>query len=307
MDTSSAGSCDRLRQAIDDEINSWEESTRALRSRRNILAPISRLPPETLATIFSFLSPSWNKEAGYSAWMSVVHVCRRWRETALNHPRLWSHINFTNLTPSGVAGMLARAKESPLHLDADVTKWSVTQFDVFRNYVEAHMSHTRQLSICGSLHAVFDRLVSSAPTLEFLSLSHKPRPSASAKVVIPIDLFNCTAPSLTSLELKSCDISWKSPLLKRLRSLEILRLSTEARPTLEDWLGALNEMPQLETLIRHPTCSTGRPIHFRAFARRYPPLPHQIPYNRLCERLRARCRISRVARSHLAKCRCQIL
>ena len=154
---------------------------------------------------------------------------------------------------------------------------------------------------------MLDRLVSSAPTLEFLSLSHKPRPSASAKVVIPIDLFNCTAPSLTSLELKSCDISWKSPLLKRLRSLEILRLSTEARPTLEDWLGALNEMPQLETLIRHPTCSTGRPIHFRAFARRYPPLPHQIPYNRLCERLRARSRISRVARSHLAKCRCQIL
>jgi hypothetical protein len=32
------------------------ESTQALRSRRNALAPISRLPPEILAAMFSLLS-----------------------------------------------------------------------------------------------------------------------------------------------------------------------------------------------------------------------------------------------------------
>jgi hypothetical protein len=249
MSTSSAEPCDRLRQAIDDEINSWAESTRALRSRRNALAPISRVPPETLAAIFSFLSPSWNKEAGHLAWMHVAHVCRRWRETALNHPHLWSYINFAKLTPAGVAGILARAKMAPLHLEADVTQWSVAQFDVFEKHLEAHMSHIHHLSICGCLQAALDRLVSSAPALEFLSLSHKPRQYALAQVIIPVNLFDRTTPSLTSLELKSCNISWKSPLLKGLRTLEILRPSKEARPKLEDWLGALNEMPQLETLI----------------------------------------------------------
>ena len=57
MHTSLAESRDHLLQAIDGEIISLEESTRALRSRRNALAPISRLPLETLAAVFFFLSP----------------------------------------------------------------------------------------------------------------------------------------------------------------------------------------------------------------------------------------------------------
>ena len=72
----------------------------ALRSRRNAFAPISRLPSEILAEVFSFLSSStWDKETGYLKWTCVVRVCHRWREIALNYPLLWSHINFTKLTP----------------------------------------------------------------------------------------------------------------------------------------------------------------------------------------------------------------
>ena len=250
MDISSAESRDRLRQALDVEINTWKESTRALRSRRNALAPISRLPPETLAVIFSFLSPSaWDKEAGHFARMCVAHVCHRWRETALNHPRLWSHIDFTKLTPAAMAKILARAKMMPLHLEADVIKLSVAQYEAFGSQLEEHISHTRYLSISGCLQTTLDRLVSSAPTLEFLSLSHKSRKSAMPQVAITVNLFNCTAPRLTSLELENCGISWKSPLLRGLRTLKIHNLSTASRPELEDLLDALNDMPQLETLI----------------------------------------------------------
>src|ERR1700730_4144150 len=111
MDSSSA---DHLRQAIDDEIKSLEASLRALKSRRNALVPISHLPPEILAAIFSFLSPSvWNRGIDLLEWLSVTHVCHRWRDIALTHPRLWSHINFTRLTPAGMAGMLARARMTP--------------------------------------------------------------------------------------------------------------------------------------------------------------------------------------------------
>ena len=249
MDTNSAGSHDRLRQAIDNEINSSEEFTRVLKSRRNALAFISRLPPETLAEIFSFFFPSaWNKEAGHLAWIRVTHVCRRWRETALNHSRFWSHIDFTNLTPAGVAEILARAKMAPLHLEADFVKMSAAQLVAFEKHLEAHISHTRHLSMCGHLQAVLDRLVLSAPALEFLSLADKSE-FASGRVIIPINLFDCTIPRLTSLELENCDISWKSPLFKGLRTLEILSPSTGARPNLKDWLGVLNEMPQLETVI----------------------------------------------------------
>ena len=52
-------------------------------------------------------------------------------------------------------------------------------------------------------------------------------------------------------ELSYCDISWKSPLLKGLKHLEILAPSTTERPELAVWLGALNDMPQLVTLTLH--------------------------------------------------------
>jgi hypothetical protein len=70
--------------------------------------------------------------------------------------------------------------------------------------------------------------------------------------IIPVNLLNCTIPSFTSLELESCDINWKSPLLKGLQNLKISKPSRYLRPKvpkLEDWLDALNEMPQLKTLI----------------------------------------------------------
>ena len=251
MDTSSAESSDRLRKVIDDEINSLQESESilALKSRRNALAPISRLPPETLAAIFSVLPPdAWVTKAEDRASICVTHVCRRWRETALNHSRLWTRIDFNMLTPAAVAEILARSKVAPLFLEANVT--FVAQHTTFERHLEDHISHTRRLSLWGLLRSAIKRLVSSAPLLESVSLSHgSDFFESSAKVAIPVNLFNCTAPKLTSLELESCDISWKLPILKRLRTLKIYEPSTEARPKLDDWLDALNEMPQLETLV----------------------------------------------------------
>ena len=128
MDTSSAESIDHLRQRIDDEINSLQASIQALKSRRNELAPISRLPPETLAAIFSFLPSS-----------RFAHVCSRWWETTLNYPRLWSYINFDMLTPVGMDEILTRAM-TPLHLEANVTQMSNEQFDAFKRQLNAHIS-----------------------------------------------------------------------------------------------------------------------------------------------------------------------
>ncbi|KAF8471442.1 hypothetical protein DFH94DRAFT_674461, partial [Russula ochroleuca] len=241
-----------LRQAMDDEINSLQESLLALKCRRNALAPISRLPPETLAAIFSFLPPSaWVKKAGNPARIRVTHVCRRWRETALNYPSLWSDINITKLTPAAMAEILARAQKMPLHLEVDVTPWWAAGFDTFVRQLEPHISHTRHLNVNGRLHTALNQLMSSAPTLEFLSLSHKPPRFSLSSSDDHFNFFDCIAPRLTSLELKNCDISWKSPPLKGLRTLKMHTLSREMRPRLEDWLGALDEMPQLETLILH--------------------------------------------------------
>ncbi|KAH9959020.1 hypothetical protein BC827DRAFT_1090255, partial [Russula dissimulans] len=69
-----------------------EDTLRTLKSHRNTLAPISRLPPEALAAIFSFVSSSALDESGHLRWIRVTHVCRQWRQIALNYPRFWSNI-----------------------------------------------------------------------------------------------------------------------------------------------------------------------------------------------------------------------
>ena len=217
--------------------------------RRNARVPISRLPPETLTVIFTFLYDSACDEKGsYMSWLHVTHVCHDWRETALNCSYLWNHINFNKLTLAGITKIVARAKMSPLHLEARATRWSKARFDAFEKRLQAYIPHTRKLTISGELRNLPLRLVSPAPALEFLSLSDSSLNFAPSAPVIPDALFNITAPNLTSLELRGYGISWKKPL-KGLRSLKIKNATKGL--TLNDWLDTLNEMPQLETLVLH--------------------------------------------------------
>src|SRR6266705_546725 len=103
MDTSSATAQDQLRKAIDDQIRVSEQVTQELKYHRNALPPISRLPPETLAEIFSLFpfSAVAFGDVSYMEWIRVTHICHRWREVALHSPHLWNHINFNKLKLAG--------------------------------------------------------------------------------------------------------------------------------------------------------------------------------------------------------------
>ena len=263
MDTSSATAQDHLRKVIDDEIKVHEQAAQELKYRRNALAPISRLPPETLIEIFSLLPiPTDEYErVPYLARIRVTHVCHRWREVALYSPSLWNHINFTKLTLAGLTEILARAKTSPLYFEANkITPLYMKRFASLGSELEAHISHTRHLTISGEFPGVLERLVSPAPALVSLTLT---KLSASfPQCIIPNSLFNGTAPKLTRLELFGYNIRWKSPLLKGLQTLNICAPSTQAMPRLDDWLTALDQMSQLKTLMLSnatPAVSAGHP------------------------------------------------
>ena len=251
MDTSSATAQDHLLKVMDGEIKVSQPVSQELKYRRNALVPISRLPTETLVEIFSLLpSPAHNSEyVPYLEWICITHVCHRWREIALSFPYLWNHIHFTKLTLAGITEILARAKMSPLHIEADIFPWKEAQLDAFGRQLEAHISHTRHLTISGECHTLLGRLLSPAPALVSLSLTESYRLSVSPPCIIPGSLFSGTAPKLTRLELLGCSIGWKSPLLKGLQTLKMVTPTAREMPTLEDWLDALNEMFQLKSLI----------------------------------------------------------
>src|SRR6266702_2227658 len=262
MDPSKANPREHLRQAIDTEIESSDESIRALRHRHNALAPISSLPTEVITAIFSLLhlpgtSPLGGKSDHRLAWLHATHVCRQWREIALALPLFWRHVDFTAVSPAGATEILARAKKAPLWLEARVPifRWDDARFSAFQNELQTHVSHICHLSISTKpvyLRKTLEALISPAPTLEYLLLSvEKDRPRTTSRVSIPDTLFNGTTPRLSCLKLSHCNISWKSPLLKGLKNLEILMQSVGARPSLAVWLDALDEMPQLKTLVLH--------------------------------------------------------
>ncbi|KAN0132878.1 hypothetical protein V8E53_009243, partial [Lactarius tabidus] len=246
---------------IDAEIISLEESIRALRARRNTLSPISSLPPEIFAAIFSLLcppSPDRNPDR-HIARLRVSHVCHHWREIALNHSSLWSYVDFTDLSLAGATEILVRAKSVPLYLEAWVPdrSWDDVRYTTFRKEVQTRISSVYHLSISGGifyLHPTLAEFVSPAPTLESLSLfsrgGYRTRTTGD-HIVVPATLFNGSARRLSHLKLRNCEISWKSPLLRGLRSLEFLSPPTKARPKLTAWLDAVNEMPQLKTLALH--------------------------------------------------------
>jgi hypothetical protein len=264
MDTSQAKSREFQLQVIDAEIKSLEESIRALKHRRNKLAPIASLPTEVIATIFTLLRGPvqislrslFKERPDHLPWFRVAHICHHWREIALDQPLFWSHVNFTLFSSAGAAEMLTRARTVPLHLVARVPigHWNDARFSAFRNELQAHITDICHLDIKAEhshLCKTLEGLVSPAPTLEYLGLSceiHRNR-AISTPVSIPDNIFDGTTPRLSSLVLQNCDIGWKSPLLRGLKCLDIE--SPFETPDLSVWLDMLDEMAQLKELTLH--------------------------------------------------------
>ena len=82
-----------MRSSIDREIARLKESIRALKSPRNELSPISRLPAEILCNIFSLIEDNiFSSGRSPKSWTNFSRVSQHWRSTALSAPELWSKI-----------------------------------------------------------------------------------------------------------------------------------------------------------------------------------------------------------------------
>src|SRR5262245_18586388 len=117
MPSYSLDATDIARAEIDREIIQVNEQARMLKSRRNMLAPISRLPLELLCQIFKVScvasSAGLNDftSGGNIPCLALTQVCGHFRSAAIGCPRLWTDLIFSH--PSWTEEMLRRSKAAP--------------------------------------------------------------------------------------------------------------------------------------------------------------------------------------------------
>lgn len=243
---------------MDADLRAMQRAMTAYKIRRNFVSPSNRLLPELFARVFAFLAeeePAGDKEntMGILGWILVTHVCRRWRQIAIDHASLWQRIPLV-MGVRWTEEFLARSRTAPLvflGVQAQITLPLI-------HLMGEHLFRTKGLHITVYSGTVSEALAlvlsGSADMMEVLEIStvnahHPPRPPT----LLPKSLLDHSAPRLRSLSLRHnmrYIFSARSHILSNLVSLDIRMQSipNADRSSLDELLGALEHMPVLESL-----------------------------------------------------------
>ncbi|KAF7790708.1 hypothetical protein EIP86_001664 [Pleurotus ostreatoroseus] len=213
--------------------------------------PIARLPPELLSTIFVAYATSiredytlsWRDVQPY-LWVQVTHVCRYWRDVAIDCAVLWNWV-----VPASVActqTILSRSRSAPLIINLNTQllgRTRVLSDPKAVNIVYKQWAHIAEARI-DVPHPALRNI--SAPILRSLDV----RSWCSDENALDAEpLFHSScAPPLRYIRW-SGGLQWHSlaPLLGP--KVEELRVTpTFSSITVETWCSVLQNMPQLRVL-----------------------------------------------------------
>jgi hypothetical protein len=233
---------------VDKGIDGAMQFVRSLFTRRNALVPISRLPPEILARVFHLLVLEEPPLSGGRSlgWIKVTHVCRHWRQVALDDSSLWAQIWGIPTNAKWISEMLTRAKNAPLDIELDDL---ITSSEEALLMIPPHLSHTRQLrlhSLSGlSSDNVREIYSWDAPALEQFELTVPAYSPISFPDLGGNMLFKGHAPRLRTLSLSRVIIPWSFIPRGQLTQLEIVCLDEDG-----DSPGDLNQL--IDLLVNCP-------------------------------------------------------
>ncbi|KAI0290882.1 hypothetical protein BC826DRAFT_517418 [Russula brevipes] len=239
---------------VDREIDVATLLTCALLTNRNTLAPISVLPPEVLSRIFHLVpsaEPSWY-ELQSLRWISITHVCRHWRQVALDDSSLWARISGYQMDTAWVPEALARARNAPLTIDL----LGSPNPETLAMFLE-HFAHTREFRLRDLVaHHLDDNVWKlcnlDAPALEHFELGFK---ADSPVTFLETPFFNGMAPKLRTFFLSRVRVPWSFIPRGQLTQLTITHFDERTvanGPSLGDsksLIDLLINCPVLETLI----------------------------------------------------------
>jgi F-box-like len=238
---------EEARSIIDRKISRLEESIRALKSRRNELSLISRLPTEILCNIFKFSLIDCQTPRPES-WTNFSQVSRLWRSSALSEPELWTNIPLSY--PRWTQEMLIRSKKAKLTIQLDLLlgkSKTKTIIETARSCLY-EMNRVEEIELSAMLGGILDELFrdlpnKSAPQLHTLCIRMFSRTAFSIH-----EDFLYDTERLQRVELINCKISWDSRLLTGLTRLTLKNSLKANSSTIIQVLHALRRMPALTHL-----------------------------------------------------------
>ncbi|KAI0058001.1 hypothetical protein BV25DRAFT_1325572 [Artomyces pyxidatus] len=262
----------------------------------NSRLPISILPPEVLARVFSFqaaLEPP-SSEASPTDWVSttskrlgwikVTHVCQLWRDVALSEPTLWEDVGL-EVMPKWAEEMLVRAKSVSVKVRraaySDFLRgiWIGSSASAER-IVANHHAHIGELTLVGDPESIIPsaELLLASPTPVLVALDLQIRTEWDEENIVsfpPSPHGTPLSPRLRCLTMARCQPSWTHPVPYALTHLEIrlptaamrpLSTSSPLHPTppqitaFNNLVTSLKGMPALETLILEHCIPTRPPV-----------------------------------------------
>ncbi|KAI0732024.1 hypothetical protein C8Q72DRAFT_188846 [Fomitopsis betulina] len=222
--------------------------------------------------------------------VTVSHVCKLWRDVAINTPALWSTLDFSRgLSLPESAVYLERSKGAPLDIAIDITTddddegdiddpSSAEELEQILDLIIPHVWHWRQLELMVSdyppMHSALTHMgaCASAPLLEVLQLYHyedggdddDDEKFAHAQYKEQdFVLFHGDAPRLSHVALWGVHLDWaRSTFLCGLEELELAYHAKDVRPPYRDFARILRDSPAIETLTLCSSGPAGGPVEW---------------------------------------------
>ena len=176
------------------------EVLRLIRSWKNRIAPVNRIPPEILSLVPDFLNTNRDE-----AVIALTHVCQAWREAFVSRPILWTNLDCKNVDKTRI--YFERSKSTPI--DLSIYCDSVGFFNAPLELIVGATGRLKSLETEVApldLQRISLRLSHPTPLLEALSIG------SHGHAVLPSSLFNGDLSSLRELRLSHVhtELPWRN-------------------------------------------------------------------------------------------------
>lgn len=241
---------------IDNIVSHLYTQISRLKTYRNTIVPIFRLPDELLSQIF-FEYASASNSLSDLKWTKLMLVCRRWHLVGMSTQTLWSFINIRAYDGihrySKIYTQLERSGTTPLSVKMDIHE----EDDYLRELLKFQAERLQVFHVCGKEQIVQSFLDEVSrwrlPVLRSIevNLYNTEFPEDGNVMHFPDALLDGRAPLLRSLRLDTPSIAWE--LLHDLTHLSLTQHAYRDDvaipiPPFHVLLSTLERSPSLRTL-----------------------------------------------------------